>query len=516
MKPGTIIATFFFATLTLHPRSLLAQPSPRSAPIYEVTVVERSVKAVNYEYNSEPTNIEFRGTALLPRAKGEATVQSRRGRTEIYASLQGLSAPQQFGGEYLAYVLWAITPEGRPHNLGELLPGPSNKARLQVTTDLQAFALIVTAEPYSAVRQPSDVVVLQNELRPDTAGIVRPVEAKYELLPRGHYTLNKSVAHDALLASGPSVSMHEYESTLALYQARNAIGIAKNAQAARYATVTLDRAESLLAQAQQLHDGRADYSEVVRRAREAAQTAEDARLIAQRREQGERIREANAALTKTQADLAAAQRDRQHAEDEANAAREQARAATVAQAESEAVSARQRTHMLEPGSVDRALLAPPTARDLADQHRVFRIRLAGEMNAILPTLDSPRGLVVSLSEADDAFLGASLRNSASERVGRLAMILAKYPGLRISVEGNSDTAAHASLALQRADTIRRLFLANRLPPTAVVASSDGNRRPTESNATPRGRTKNSRVEIVVSGDPIGTLPVWERPHSLTS
>lgn len=244
--------------------------STASQPIYRVTVVQRTAQAVNYQYRTGPTWIDFRGTVLLPDAKGEATVESRRGRTEIDAKLKNLAAPQRFGREYLTYVLWAVTPEGRPHNIGELIPGPSDKASVHVTTDLQAFALIVTAEPYSAVRQPSDVVVAENEIRPDTAGIIEPVQAKYELLPRGQYTWNVSANLEAVPPYTPKVSMHEYESIVELYQAQNAIGIATQANAQRYARDTFDRARRLLAEAEQLHSGNADYSAVVQRAREAS------------------------------------------------------------------------------------------------------------------------------------------------------------------------------------------------------------------------------------------------------
>jgi len=178
----------------------------KSVPIYSVNVIERTVKAVNYQYRSGPTMIDFRGTVLLPEAKGDAIVESRQGRTEIEAHLNHLLPPQRFGREYLTYVLWSISPEGRPHNLGEVVPGGSGKASVRVTTDLQAFAMIVTAEPYSAVRQPSDVVVLENQLRPDTAGSTVTVNAKYELLPRGQYTWNVNSSLSAEIANSPKVS----------------------------------------------------------------------------------------------------------------------------------------------------------------------------------------------------------------------------------------------------------------------------------------------------------------------
>src|SRR5882724_174269 len=164
---------------------------PQSVPIYQVTVTERTVKAVNYEYRRGPTRIDFRGTILLPDAKGDAVVESKAGRADISVKFDRVLAPSRYGGEYLTYVLWAITPEGHAKNLGEVLADGGDHARLHVTTDLQAFGMIVTAEPYSAVRQPSDVVVMENEIRPDTAGKVEVIQAKYELLPRGQYTYVK-------------------------------------------------------------------------------------------------------------------------------------------------------------------------------------------------------------------------------------------------------------------------------------------------------------------------------------
>jgi len=201
---------------------------PANVPIYRVNVVERTIRAINYEYRSLPTPIDFKGTVLLPKSKGGATVESKQGRTEIDAHFDNLTASTAFGPEYLTYVLWALTPDGRPHNLGEVVANSNDRASLKVTTDLQAFAMIVTAEPYSAVRQPSDVVVLENQVRPDTIGINEQVNARYELLPRGQYSYQVPDALEAAAAAnGPKVSMGEYEELLEIYQAQNAVGIAR-------------------------------------------------------------------------------------------------------------------------------------------------------------------------------------------------------------------------------------------------------------------------------------------------
>src|SRR5215831_3622886 len=222
----------------------------QTVPIYQVTVVERTVKAVNYQYRGGQTRIDFAGTVLLPDAKGEAIVECKSGRTEIDARLSRVPAPSRFGREFLTYVLWAITPEGHAKNLGEVLPGPSDRAHLLVTTDLQAFGMIVTAEPYSAVRQPSDVVVMENVVRPDTIGKREPIEVRYELMPRGSYTYVRGSNAEA--ADGPKVSMNRYESLLAVYQAQNAVQIARSQGADKYAGETLAKAEQLLTEARQM------------------------------------------------------------------------------------------------------------------------------------------------------------------------------------------------------------------------------------------------------------------------
>ena len=157
-----------------------------TTPIFRVNVVSRSVPAVNYEHRSGASRLDFAGTDLMPSANGEAKVNSRRGSIEIDAEFGSLREPTTFGTEYLTYVLWAISPEGRALNLGEVLVGDNHRSKLRVTTDLQAFALIVTAEPYYAVRQPSNAVVLENVVRDDTKGTAESVNAKYELLSLIH------------------------------------------------------------------------------------------------------------------------------------------------------------------------------------------------------------------------------------------------------------------------------------------------------------------------------------------
>jgi hypothetical protein len=248
-------------------------------PIYRVEVVARTVKAVNYGHRTVPTKVDLKGTVLAPEARGEARVESKRGAVEIDVQVSRLDPPSRFGNEYLTYVLWAITPEGRSTNIGELVLDPGDKGKLKVSSDLQAFALIVTAEPYFAVTQPGDVVVMENVIRPDTVGKVEEVAAKYELMPRGHYTYVRPPREAAPALTGKKMSMDQYEALLAIYQALNAIQIARAAGADREAGETMRKAEQLYENARNLQARNGASRDVVMTARQSAQTAEDARAI---------------------------------------------------------------------------------------------------------------------------------------------------------------------------------------------------------------------------------------------
>ena len=468
-------------------------------PIYQVTVIERTVKAVNYQYRGAPTQIDFAGTVLLPQAKGKATVESKSGRAEIDAKFSNLGAPNRYGGEYLTYVLWAITPEGRAQNLGEVVSDASDHGHLAVTTDQQAFGMIVTAEPYAAVRQPSDVVVMENIVRPDTIGRIEPIQAKYALLPRGHYTFTRP---DGPQPEGPKVSMSQYESLLQIYQAQNAIQIARAQGAERYAADTLARAETLLSEARQLDQRKAGRSSVVTVAREAAQTAEDARTIAVRHTQDAKLAEAHAAL--------AQEKERREAAEQA------ARNAEARASEDRAKFDLERAERERPVSVPAAAPAPapvPEARvslpspSRRDNKSEARVQLAERMKTYFDTTDTPRGLLVTLSDHD--FQGVSLDPAVASRIARLASVLSEQSGLRIEVDGHGEQWSG-----ERAEAVRYALVRGGMRTGDLATQDCGTTRPLVSNATPSGREQNRRVEIVISGEPIGTLASWDRTYSL--
>ncbi len=488
----------------------LPQQQSGPAPIYRVTVTERTVKAINYQYRNGPTLIDFRGTVLMPKAKGSASVDSKQGRCEIDAKFENISEPQRFGREYLTYVLWALTPDGRPHNIGEVIPGGSDKSHLRVTTDYQAFAMIVTAEPYSAVRTPSDVVVLENEVRPDTVGKIEQVEARYELMPRGHYSyqISPAVPNDA-----PKVSMRKYEELLEVYQAQNAVGVAQAANAEQLAPNTFAKAQRLLAEAQQLEQSKGDSSRIIQAAREAAQTAEDARLISERRAQEDKLAKAQADLAAAQAAQAQAVAEAEKAKLDAQAARSQAEAERAARERAESDAAAGSATQPEIDNHPRVMqpsTPPPPPPDRRQSE--LRMQLLERLNGPLPTRDTPRGLVATVPNS--AFAGNALRPPAAEQVARIAAIIAANPGLRVEVEGHLDAPGSETQSARRAEAVRDVLVARGVSSNSVTTRGLGNSRPLMSNATEAGREENQRVEIIIFGELIGQIPFWDHTYPL--
>ncbi len=261
-----------------------AENAGESRPLYHVDVVAHTTRAVSYGHRSAPTKIDFAGTVLQRDAKGEAKINRERSVVQIDAKFKNLAPPHRFGPEYLTYVMWALTPDGRATNLGELVTNSDDDAKIETSTELQVFALIVTAEPYYAVTQPSDVVLMENVVRPDTIGRVHTVDVKYELLKRGAYTFDVTAAQTRENHSSRKVSQREYESIVELYQARNAVQLAKAEGADVHAADAFARAASQLKEAEQIYAADPKGTAVVTLAREATQTAEDARLIAARRQ----------------------------------------------------------------------------------------------------------------------------------------------------------------------------------------------------------------------------------------
>jgi outer membrane protein OmpA-like peptidoglycan-associated protein len=486
-----------------------ARPQQGNQSIYNVTVVGKTVTAVSYQHRSGSTMIGFQGTPLLPLAKGDAKVDSKQGSIVVSASFKNLQTAQKFGKEYLTYVLWAITPEGKPNNLGELLLD-GDKSKLTATTNLQTFGMIVTAEPYFAVNMPSDVVVLENVVRADTVGTSEQVTANYELMQRGGYTYDMTKAREPITDFSTKVPLE-------IYEARNAVSIAQSAGADTLAPDAFQKAVRSLGNADDLLAKKASRKEVIAAARDAVQTAADARAIAlQRAAQQKRAAEQAAsqaavaaadarqkeeAAARQQAEIQRLQAERDAAQ--AAAARAQADAAR-SQADAAALAAQQQAN--EAGQREKA--AQEAAARAEAEKQALRAALLDQFNRVLPTTDTPRGLQVNMADVLFAFGKYELQQSAREALAKFSGIVLAHPGLHLSVEGYTDSvgsdAFNQTLSEQRANAVRDYLIQQGLDPNSVVATGFGKSNPVASNDTTAGRQQNRRVEIIISGEVIGT------------
>jgi outer membrane protein OmpA-like peptidoglycan-associated protein len=538
-------------------------------PIYRVNVVARTTKAINYRHRSGSTKVDFAGTALMPRAKGDARVESKQGYLSVNAHFKNIEPASMFGPEYMTYVLWAITPEGRPKNLGEVVLNGTVDSKLDVTTDLQAFGLIVTAEPYFSVTMPSDVVVMENVLRADTLGKFEDIDAKFELLPRGVYTKNVSPA-DLRKRAVP-----DPKRPLEVLEAQNAVQIARWAGADKYASDTYQKAAQLLDEAENYQTRKhPEKKPAAMIAREAVQTAEDARLITVKRQDEERLamerqaaadREAaakaqtdaeaqrraqaeNAKMQAEQAQAAAQQataqavRERSEAEAAKAAAladadrirREAEMAKSAAQAETERLKAQaaQERASLEAAraaaeaqqraaqsDAERARLAADEANRLREQSEqekaALKEQLRQQLNMVLETRSTARGLIVQMNDVLFDTAKYTLRPAAREKLAKIGGILLAHPSLKLEVEGHTDSVGgddyNQRLSEQRAATVRDYLVQNGISMNSVSAIGFGKTRPIASNDSPAGRQQNRRVELVVSGEEIGSSTTVLRP-----
>jgi outer membrane protein OmpA-like peptidoglycan-associated protein len=501
---GSVLGLSAFAQAGSQATMVRESVGPVSA--YRVVVISRSVQAVNYRHRSGATDVDFAGTALLPSADGNAKVRSKRGTMEVEAEFGKLQSPTTFGGEYLTYVLWAISPEGRPVNLGEVLVGGNDRSKLTATTDLQAFALIVTAEPYYAVRQPSNVVVLENVVRADTKGTTEAVNAKYELMERGGY-IPTGYKFDPVVLSASL--------PLEFYEARNALRIAQSEGAEQYAGASYQHAVQLMNTA----DADATVNHIDRKpliavAREAVQTAEDAREIAVKKIDEERrandLQASSDAQARSQAQAADATRLKEQAQSDAakaqaDTAKAQADMATNQTASAAAISAAQ-------ADAEQARIAAQTAQQGEHQANsdkaAMRAQLSLQLNTILETRDSARGLIVSMSDVLFDTGHYTLKPGAREKLAKVAGILLAYPGLNIEVDGYTDNvggdAMNQTLSENRAGAVLNYLVEEGVTSNSVSAKGYGNSLPVATNDNAAGRQENRRVELVVSGEAIGS------------
>jgi outer membrane protein OmpA-like peptidoglycan-associated protein len=529
---GVLSAGAAFAQSAPNPtqRSTAVVTAENGTPLFRVTVVGRTTPAVNYRPRSGDTKIDFEGTPLMPMATGNAVVSGEKGYIHIDARFDKLAPPAQFGREYLTYVLWAVTPEGRATNLGEVQRDDQD-ARVKVTTELQAFGLILTAEPYFAVTQPSDVVVMENVLRDNTKGRAETIQAKYELLKRGTYLMNQDAGRLTIKPLEPGAPLD-------LAEARNAVALARLAGADRYAADTFNKAAALLNDAETAREKRRNKNDIMQPARQAAQTAEDARIVGLQRQEEEYLAEQRRVAAAREQDALARARaeaeQRRQAELNAQAAVSQRADAERAQADAEAARA-QADAARQAAEAERQRAEAARAQAEADRQRAeaslrdaeaeasraresvaasereraeLRERLRQQLSVILETRETARGLIVNLSDVLFDTAKATLKPGAREKLAKVSGILVTHPDLKIEIEGHTDSVGTDSynqgLSERRAESVRGYLVSQRIAPQTITTAGFGESRPVATNDTAAGRQQNRRVELVVSGEAIGT------------
>ncbi len=485
-----------------------------SAPVVKIDIA-RTIQAVNFKVN-QSAKVDFRGTELMPQGTGRAKVDVGAGSTQIDAIFEKMDSPDKFG-PYLTYVLWAVTPEGRTANMGELKMA-KDKGSLSATTRFQSFGLIVTAEPYYAVAFPSEVVVLENSLDKDLQKQAEPIRAQTELFQRGKYSGLKAQVVD------PKAKIPNE-----LYQARYAAAVALEAKADQFAPESWAKTKQLLDQAEayQLSKKGKEKNQVPSIARQAVQSAADSRAIAVERADLARIEaEKKSAAEREAKVIAEAQAERKAAEErearavkaaaDADAARsvalsseKQARAEAQAagQKAASAVDAAAAADAARSAALAQEQEAKAQAAAANQSAAQLRARLLGQFNKLLPTKDTPRGLIVNMGGVNFPTGKADLGVSAKERLSRFAGLVAAHPDLKFQVEGHTDNVGdpnkNQKLSQTRAEAVRDYLVQQGLPAESISAEGLADADPIASNNTSEGRAQNRRVEIIVSGDVIG-------------
>jgi outer membrane protein OmpA-like peptidoglycan-associated protein len=525
------LAIFVFAAATLSFGQTPAQTSTPISPNTQAATVSRTTKAVHYRLQGGSTKIDFQGTDLLQRATGEAHVDGKKTNFEIDAKFQNLEEATKFGLEFLTYVAWAVSPQGRPVNLGELSLDHNGNAHIKAYTDLQTFGMIVTAEPYFAVTQPGNMVVMESA---SVAGGGQVIDANYELVTRGTYSSTNTHIQDAIFGI-------DSKTPLELFEARNAVRIAHIAAADKYAASILSKAGQQLLHAEEIYRQKQNKAAVEAAAKEATETAEEARLMAVKQKAVDEAQAAAAAReAQARADAAAEAKRRADAEaasaqaqaaqaqaEQARAAAEQAKAEAVRMKEEAVAAAQEAARQKEEAEkakaeavaqqqvlsaeTDKARAAAAQSESLRQQaekeKQELRARLLQQLNSILATRDSARGLVANMSDVLFRSGSFELLPAARERLAKVSGIVLAYPSLHVAIEGHTDSVGsdqyNQDLSEHRAQSVRDYFVQQGIQSSAIEARGFGKTDPIASNDTPEGRQQNRRVELVLSGDAIG-------------
>jgi len=523
---GMLLCAASWLLAQTQPASTSASVSASSSSASNVKSgsVSRTTKAVHYRQGGQ-VKTAFQATELMAGASGEAKVESKKTNVAIDAKFQGMEDATKFGLEYLTYVLWAVSPEGRAVNLGELTLDKGN-AHLKVVTDMQTFGLIVTAEPYFAVNQPGNMVVLESVV-PENVAQGEEISTKYELVGRGTYSATNEHIQNAIFGI-------DRTTPLELFEARNAVRIAHIAAGQKYASSILAKADQQLTQAESSYRQKQGRPAIESAARETTQTAEEARVMAVKQKaedeaqaqaaadkkaaedreakaradaesQSERRVEAEEA--QRQAEAAKAEAEKMKAEAEQAAAEAARQQAEAEKAKAEAV-AQQQALAAETAKAQQAAAQSEQLRQQAEKEKQeLRARLLQQLNTILSTRDTARGLIANMSDVLFKSGSFELLPGARERLAKISGIVLAYPSLHLQVEGHTDSVGgddyNQQLSEHRAEAVRDYLVQQGISAPSIEAKGFGKTEPIASNETPEGRQQNRRVELVLSGEAIG-------------
>ena len=509
---GKIILVLAYVALTA---GICTAQTQQSEPAENV--ISGTVAAIGYPVGGGGTTVSMTGTAAAPQANGEAKVEAKVGGTGIQLKVTGMPQPTALGAELLTYVLWTVTPDGTTTNLGEIPVSQNGEGKLEVKAQSQTFALIVTAEPYYAVRMPSELIVLVNETRKNTKGKIYP-DNSYKLMKRSDYSkLGNPLALTPDLKKVP----------LDMYEARNAVEIAKSRGAAQYSPEIFSKAQSSLQMAENVLSQNSGRNQVISAARQTTQFAEDARALTAQRKEAEHIqneKEAAAAAAaakakaeadaraaveaKRQAEMTAAKEAQMKAEAAAQAAEAKAEAASQAAAAKAAEEQAAAKAAAEQAALQaKAEAAKEEAARAQAATEALRAQLLQQLNEVLQTTDTPRGLMVNMADVLFEFGKYALSTDAQLKLAKLSGIIQAHPGLNLAIEGHTDNTGspefNMKLSQQRADTVQQFLISQGLSPDTITSAGLGLAEPIADNSTATGRKQNRRVEIIVSGEVIG-------------
>lgn len=501
MKP---IARLYVSVTCLVLAAGIASAQTKQAEPAE-DVISGNVAAIGYTVGTS-TKVGMVGTSVASSASGEAKVDAKAGGTSIALKVTGMPQPTSLGTELLTYVLWTVTPDGTTTNLGEVLVDKDGAGSLAAKTSSQTFAMIVTAEPYYAVSIPSEVVILTNETSKNTKAKIYPNNS-YKLMKRSQY---------AKMGNPLALTPDLKKVPLDMYEARNAVDIAKSRGADQYAPDVFAKAQTSLEMAESTLSKGGSRNQVISVARQTIQFAEDARALAVQRETAERIQKEKDAAAAEAAAQAKAQAD---AQAQAEAQR-QAELAAAREAQLKAEAAAKQAQMQQQAAEQAAQAAAQqaalqakeqAARDEAARaqaaEQALRAQLLQQLNDVLQTTDSPRGLVVNMADVLFQTGKYELSNDAQLKLAKLAGIIQAHPGLNLAIEGHTDSTGsedfNMKLSQQRADAVRQFLITQGLSPDIITSKGMGEADPVADNSTAAGRKQNRRVEIIVGGQVIG-------------